>query len=56
MGDAAMNARQYDAAISQYSGALSLGPAAPHALSVKRNGACAMRETSEDALHGANEA
>ncbi|KAG8221675.1 WD40-repeat-containing domain protein [Butyriboletus roseoflavus] len=54
--DTAMNTRQYDEAISQYSATLSLNPTIPQALFVKRSEARAARCLWEDALSDANEA
>ena len=49
-----MNIRHYDEAISQYSAALSLDPAAPQGLFIKRSKAYIARDLWEDALNDAN--
>ena len=54
LGDTAMSAEQYDDAISQYSAALSLDPAAPQGLLIKRSKAYIARGWWEDALNDAN--
>ena len=54
-GDAAANAKQYDEAVSQYTGALLLDPAGPQDLLVKRSKAYAEKGKWEDALNDANE-
>ena len=51
----AMNTRQYDEAISQYSAALSLDPTTPQALIVKRSKAHAAKGFWEGALNDADE-
>ena len=53
LGDAAMNAQQLDEAISKYSVALSLDPAAPGLL-IRRSKAYIARGPWEDALDDAN--
>lgn len=55
LGDIAMNAREYDRAILQYTSALSLEPATPHDLLVKRSKARVGKGLWEDALNDANE-
>lgn len=55
-GDAAMRSRTYHCAITQYSAALAIGPAAPSAaLFVKRSEARMMSCLWEDALKDADE-
>jgi len=54
LGDTAMNTRDYDEAISQYSVALSLDPAAPQGLFIKRSKAYISRDLWEDAPNDAN--
>ena len=54
LGDAAMSAELYDVAISQYSVALSLNPAAPQGLFVKRSKAYTAGGLWEDALNDAD--
>ena len=55
LGDTAMNARRHDEAISQYSSALSLEPAAPSGLLVRRSKAYVAIRLWEKALNDANE-
>ena len=55
LGDTAMNAQRLDEAISTYSSALSLEPAAPSGLLVKRSNAYVARSFWEKALNDANE-
>ena len=55
LGDSAMNAKQYDEAVLQYTTALLLDPASPQDLLVKRSKACAKKRKWEDALNDANE-
>ena len=55
LGDAAMSAQQYDEAVSQYSGALSLHPPTLQVLLAKRSKACAAMGSWQDALNDANE-
>ena len=55
LGDTAMSAGQHDVAISQYSVALSLNPAAPQGLFIKRSSAYIARGLWQDALNDANE-
>ena len=50
-----MNAKQYDEAVPQYTAALSLDPANPQGLLVKRSKACAYNGQWNDALNDANE-
>ena len=54
LGDTAMSAELYDVAISQYSVALSLNPAAPQGLFVKRSKAYTAGGLWEDAFNDAN--
>ena len=54
LGDTAMNARPFDKAIFQYSCALSLEPAAPSGLLIKRSKAYVVMGLWEDALSDAN--
>lgn len=49
-----MNAQQYDVAVSQYSAALSLNPASPQPLLIKRSKAHAAGGLWDDALNDAN--
>ena len=56
LGDTAMNAERHDVAISQYSVALSLNPAAPQGLFIKRSNAYIARGLWQDALNDANKA
>ena len=55
LGDSALNARQYDGAISQYTAALSLDPADPQDLLMKRSNAWMGKGAREDALNDAKE-
>ncbi|KAF8556447.1 hypothetical protein OG21DRAFT_1459308 [Imleria badia] len=55
LGDLAMSARQHDEAIDRYSTALSLNPANPQILFVKRSKARANLGLWKDALNDANE-
>ena len=55
LGDTAMNAQRLDEAISAYSSALSLEPAAPSGLLVKRSKAYVATSLWEKALNDANE-
>ena len=55
LGDSAMNAKQYDEAISQYTAALSLDPVSAQDLLVKRSGIYAGKGKWEDVLNDANE-
>ena len=55
LGDAAMNARRHDEAISRYSAALALDPTIQQALLVKRSKAYVVNGLSKDALNDANE-
>ena len=50
-----MNAKQYDKAISHYTATLSLGPASPQDLLVKRSKALIATGMWKDALSDANE-
>jgi tetratricopeptide (TPR) repeat protein len=54
LGDAAMNAQQFEEAISEYSSVLSLDPVEPAALFIKRSGAYVALSLWEDALNDAN--
>ena len=54
LGDTNVNARRYDEAISLYTATLSLEPASPQVLFVKRSRAHAGRGAWEDALDDAN--
>ena len=54
LGDASMSAEQHDDAISQYSAALSLDPAAPQPLFIKRSKAYIAMGWWEAALNDAN--
>ena len=54
LGDSAMNAQQLNEAISHYSSALSLRPAAPSGLLIKRSKAYVVMGLWEDALSDAN--
>lgn len=54
-GDIAMDTQQYNEAISRYSVALSLNPAAPQDLFVKRSKAYLAGGSWKEALHDANE-
>ncbi|KAF8124320.1 hypothetical protein EV363DRAFT_710056 [Boletus edulis] len=56
LADTAMSAERYDDAISRYSAALSLNPATPQGLLIKRSGACLARGWCEEALDDANKA
>ena len=53
--DSALNARQYDGAISKYTVALSLDPSSPQDLLIKRSMAGADKGEWKDALNDANE-
>lgn len=55
LGDTAVNAKQYDGAISQYTIALSLNPTAPQDLLVKRSKAYAAKRWWGKALKDAND-
>lgn len=55
LGNIAVNARQYDEGISQYSAALSLDPTTSQALLVGRSKAHAAKGSWENALNDANE-
>ena len=55
LGDTAMNAQRLEEAISQYSCALSLEPAVPSGLLIKRSKAYIIMGLWEDALNDANE-
>ena len=55
VGDIAMNAKEYDMAVLQYTTALSLNPATPQDLLGKRSKAHAGKGEWEDALRDANE-
>ena len=55
LGNNAMNAKEYDEAISQYTIALSLNPASPQQLLIKRSKSCAGKGLWKDALNDANE-
>lgn len=55
LGDGAMDTKQYDEAISRYSGALNLDPEAPTDLFIKRSKAYVAGGSLEKALHDANE-
>ena len=50
-----MNARRYTEAVSQYTTALSLGPASPHGLLIKRSNAWASKGARKDSLSDAKE-
>ena len=54
LGDTAMSAERHDDAISQYSVALSLNPAVPQGLFIKRSKAYVARGLWQDALNDAN--
>ena len=54
LGDTAMSAKLHDVAISQYSVALSLNPAAPQGLFIKRSEAYIAKSLWQDALNDAN--
>jgi tetratricopeptide (TPR) repeat protein len=54
LGDTAMSAELHDVAISRYSVVLSLNPAAPQGLFIKRSKAYTARGLWEDALNDAN--
>ena len=54
LGNTAMNTQHYDQAISLYSAALSLDPAAPQGLLIKRSKANISGGLWEDALNDAN--
>ena len=54
LGDTAMSAGRHDVAISQYSVALSLNPAAPQGLFIKRSKAYLAKGLWQDALNDAN--
>ena len=55
LGDDAADAKQYGEAVSQYTAALSLDPASPQDLLVKRSKAYAGTGKLDDALNDANE-
>ena len=55
LGDSAVNAGQYDEAISRYTVALSLDLANSQDLLVKRSNACVGKGEREDALNDAKE-
>ena len=54
LGDTAMNAQRLEEAISEYSSALSLEPAAPTGLLIKRSEAYMVMSSWEDALNDVN--
>ena len=55
LGDGAVNAKQYDDAVSQFTTALLLDPARPQSLLIKRSRALAEQGKWNDALNDANE-
>ena len=55
LGDVAIGAERYDDAVSQYSAAIPLDPAAPEGLFIKRSKAYLAIGRWEDALNDANE-
>jgi hypothetical protein len=54
LGDTAMRAKRHDVAICQYSVALSLNPATPQGLFIKRSKAHIARGLWQDAVNDAN--
>ena len=54
LGDTAMSAERYDVAVSEYSVALSLNPATPQCLFIKRSKAYIARGLWQDALNDAD--
>ena len=55
LGNGFLNAKQYDEAVSQYTVALSLDPASPYGLLMKRSNAWMGKNAREDALNDAKE-
>jgi hypothetical protein len=55
LGDAAVDAQQYDGAITQYSATLSLDPTIPRDVLIKRSKVYVAKELWEDALDDTNQ-